>query len=279
MFDPNNGETAWGTSVAYGGLAEEPVPAPERDGHLFAGWFNGEAGHDFDSEIYDNITLTAMWDKLWTVNVVANSEKSIEYSVSLRGRSIEQDTFDFGPAGGEKPISVPHGSLVAIWLTSTHSGYDVGWHDGSELQYGMGYSIEVTGDTEVVISLMKSDPPSSPWAWITIVFFALLFLLIFLDDDDEEVIGKVTCNGKGIPGVKIVYLEKDSKRRTVTTDKDGDYAISAEIGSIILLTDAVKNGYVLSEAVTDHLTVTEIPIRLEIRKEVTRVDLMLSKTE
>ncbi|MDR3001483.1 MAG: DUF6055 domain-containing protein [Fibromonadaceae bacterium] len=48
--------------IYEGDLAEEPE-TPTKEGYNFAGWFDGETEFDFDTEITEDITLTAKWNE------------------------------------------------------------------------------------------------------------------------------------------------------------------------------------------------------------------------
>ncbi|MDR0334632.1 MAG: InlB B-repeat-containing protein [Methanomassiliicoccaceae archaeon] len=111
-----------------------------------------------------------------------------------------------------------------------------------------------------------SDPDDPiPVIWIAIAFLGLIFLLIFLDDDDGEVFGKVRWNGKGVFGVVIGYTVNGSERKTVTTDKDGDYSISAEEGDTVAITDVSKG----------KSSATELPPEIRVGNGRTKADFEL----
>lgn len=68
-FDPNGGTPASydSQSVAAGGLAKEPTPAPTKAGYKFTGWYAPSATTAWDfakDKVTANITLKAGWDKI-----------------------------------------------------------------------------------------------------------------------------------------------------------------------------------------------------------------------
>jgi hypothetical protein len=96
-------------------------------------------------------------------------------------------------------------------------------------------------------------------------FAAVFLLIIFLDDDDEEIYGKVTKNGKTVAGVKIGYTINGGQRQATTTDKDGDYAITALPDDIVVITDVSKG----SDSVSD------LPGEILMEKDSIKIDFEL----
>ena len=61
-FNADNGSTATTVTVNDGELVAKPTPDPEKTGHEFLGWFDGNNAFDFDTKrIYEDITLKANW--------------------------------------------------------------------------------------------------------------------------------------------------------------------------------------------------------------------------
>ena len=59
-FDSDGGSDVAAQNVAFGDIAQEPVP-PTKAGNIFAGWFLGEQVYDFQTPVTASITLTARW--------------------------------------------------------------------------------------------------------------------------------------------------------------------------------------------------------------------------
>ncbi len=60
--------TAKSTIKVYSGNAIGELPAPEKSGYDFLGWYNGDTLYTYESVIDSNVTLTARWaEKVWTV--------------------------------------------------------------------------------------------------------------------------------------------------------------------------------------------------------------------
>lgn len=91
-FDLNGGTgIASEQKVQRGGKATDPGK-PTRDGHAFAGWYNGETLWDFDDPVTGDMTLTAKWITFPTVTVTGNT--SLTYGT---GGTL---TADVTPASG-----------------------------------------------------------------------------------------------------------------------------------------------------------------------------------
>ena len=91
-FDLNGGTgTAPEQKVQNGDKAEDPGN-PTRDGHAFAGWYNGDELWDFGTYVTQNMTLTAKWITNPTVTVTGNT--SLTYGT---GGTL---TADVTPASG-----------------------------------------------------------------------------------------------------------------------------------------------------------------------------------
>lgn len=86
-FNSSGGSAVADQIVAKGGKIKEPA-APTKEGYTFAGWmWNGKA-FDFNTAIYDSITLTASWTKnpdQATLNelTVKNTKKDFEGEFSI----------------------------------------------------------------------------------------------------------------------------------------------------------------------------------------------------
>ena len=62
-FDPDNKEDKSVEKVEIGDKVTKPEN-PNKEGYTFEGWFNGDEKFDFETEIIEDITLTARWKKI-----------------------------------------------------------------------------------------------------------------------------------------------------------------------------------------------------------------------
>ena len=62
MLDYQNGQEMTIVEIIKGGKMTEP-PKPLKQGYKFVGWFNNDSKYKFDSEVNENVTLTAKWEK------------------------------------------------------------------------------------------------------------------------------------------------------------------------------------------------------------------------
>lgn len=91
-FDLNGGTgIASEQKVQRGGKATDPGK-PTRDGHAFAGWYNGETLWDFDDPVTGDMTLTAKWITNPTVTVTGGGTLTYGTGGTL--------TANFTPASG-----------------------------------------------------------------------------------------------------------------------------------------------------------------------------------
>ena len=89
-FDSDGGSAVTGQTIEKGKTATKPEN-PEKAGHTFVGWYNGDTEFDFDTPITGNITLKAKW----TVN---------QYKVTLNPNYPDGKTGTFKDKSGN-PIS------------------------------------------------------------------------------------------------------------------------------------------------------------------------------
>ena len=85
-FDSDGGSAVTGQTIEKGKTATKPEN-PEKAGHTFVGWYNGDTEFDFDTPITGNITLKAKW----TVN---------QYKVTLNPNYPDGKTGTFKDKGG-----------------------------------------------------------------------------------------------------------------------------------------------------------------------------------
>ena len=62
-FDPDNKDEKLVETVEIGDKVTKPEN-PNKEGYTFEGWFNGDEEFDFETEITEDITLTARWKKI-----------------------------------------------------------------------------------------------------------------------------------------------------------------------------------------------------------------------
>ncbi|MCL2143371.1 MAG: InlB B-repeat-containing protein [Methanomassiliicoccaceae archaeon] len=256
-FDPNNGDDEWHVWVMKGDPVARPVHDPVKPMLIFGAWYFGDTEWDFGDAVDDDMELTAGYTA--TVTITSDTDSSFEYTFD---DWITTEGMFSITAGDHYAITVAEGTVIGIRVTSEHDGYEIQWDDGAVTQKGPVYVTAVNTDIDVTVTFTAPDDPPAPWAWLTLVLLGLLFLLIFLDDDDDEIFGKVTKNGEGVEGVKIAYTA-DGVRKTVTTDRDGDYSIPAAVGSVVIISEVSKNGVML----------TENEIQINVQKERTRADI------
>ncbi|WEA39520.1 InlB B-repeat-containing protein [Lysinibacillus fusiformis] len=98
-FNTDGGSAVSDQSVAYGGKASAPTPAPTKAGYTFGGWYK-DAGHtqayDFTNVITENTTIYAKW-KAQTYTVSFNTDG---------GSTVSHQSVAHG-GKANKPTSVP----------------------------------------------------------------------------------------------------------------------------------------------------------------------------
>ena len=60
-FNTNGGSAVASQTVAGGSKAVKPDIDPTKEGFAFDGWYDGNTAFDFNTEINENLTLTAHW--------------------------------------------------------------------------------------------------------------------------------------------------------------------------------------------------------------------------
>jgi uncharacterized repeat protein (TIGR02543 family) len=245
---------------------------PVMDGSAFGGWFRDDGTfltqYDFSVPLEEGVTIYAKWESLRKVDFDLNYEDEPEWYISSE-------------PGRESPrTGINEGGTILAPLDPERPEYTfMGWYKDKFCTEEWDFDNDtVTDDTVLYAKWSLPSAASGPesdgrltlWPLISIIFLGLLFLLIFLDDDDEEIIGKVTYKDKGVAGVRIEYIEDDVKK-SVTTDKDGDYSIGTEIGSYITITGVTKKGYEVSE--------TALPMRIHVEEETTTVNFEMTERQ
>jgi len=199
-----------------------------------------------------------------TVTVVSTPGKVFTYT--LNGIDGTDSPFTMPPSGSYK-IKMAFGTHFEITAEEV-----AGWslNGGPELRTVTYICNSVDADITITASFDDTGDPVTPptpipWVLIMVIGFAAIFLFfIILDDDEEEIYGKVTKDGKGVAGVKISYTINGESRVT-TTDKDGDYAITALGDDVVVITEASKGDS----------SVWDLPPEIKMEKESVKVDLEL----
>ncbi|MBR4461226.1 MAG: InlB B-repeat-containing protein, partial [Erysipelotrichaceae bacterium] len=88
-----DGETYDTQTVEYGQKAEEPE-APEKEGYAFAGWYDGEDEYDFDTEVKEDLTLTAKWTVVYGIDMPESLTVVAESSVDLEAKVVSEEPTD-----------------------------------------------------------------------------------------------------------------------------------------------------------------------------------------
>lgn len=142
-FDPDNGQSTWTESVAYGTAVSEPADDPVRTNYRFTGWYLGSTPYTFTTPVTQAITLTAHWEY---VNVPPTYEY---YSVSF-------DADGGTPQPGTQTVRE---GLTAIEPVNqpTKDGFTFdGWYLGDELY---DFDSPVNDDIELVAHWTPIEVP------------------------------------------------------------------------------------------------------------------------
>jgi len=86
-FNADNGTEATTATVAHGSAVEAPA-APEKEGFIFAGWYNGENAYDFEAAVVGNVDLIAKWIKAVTVTFDSNGGSEVAAQTIAQGTTI-----------------------------------------------------------------------------------------------------------------------------------------------------------------------------------------------
>ncbi len=119
-FDANGGEVSTTSVFVKEGSSIGELPVPERDYHIFKGWYTeAEGGNEIteDTVITDHMTLYAHWEKdsqitIYTIKLDANGGKSPVSSLDIQA----------GEKIGELPVPVKAGSEFLGWFTQLEGG-------------------------------------------------------------------------------------------------------------------------------------------------------------
>ncbi len=100
MLDYQNGQEMAIVEIIKGGKMTEP-PTPIKQGYKFVGWFNNDSKYKFDSEVNENITLTAKWEKDKTATPQNNKNDSSNNSNNSNSQSDNSNNADDQQQGNQ----------------------------------------------------------------------------------------------------------------------------------------------------------------------------------
>lgn len=129
-FESGTDEVILNQYVSRKGKVVEPK-SPKKEGYVFIEWQLNGNKYDFDSEVYENIVLTAKWikEEYITINYETNSNYSIE------------------------PIKILKGSEINNLPVAYKDGYEfVGWYLNGKL-----YSNEIINDDITLYAEYKKN--------------------------------------------------------------------------------------------------------------------------
>ena len=164
-----NGENEFAAAYANsGGKVSAPNPAPTNVGHQFVGWYSDNTAWDFNTEVTEDLTLTASWRQLSsdasvtsvTVKDTSGKVSGTEITVTLpAGSSLPTDA-------DEITIEVAAGATYGDTLTTSDGGatwtFTVTAEDGTTT---VTYTIQITveqpaPDPEPETPVTPPAPPS-----------------------------------------------------------------------------------------------------------------------
>lgn len=136
-----DGEKTVSTQAVKGGTAEEPNPAPTRDGYVFKGWYTGAAGgdkYDFSQPVTADTTLYAHWAKTYTVSYYLDDGKGAE-GADYTEKTEEENT------------------EITLAAAPTKDGYTfTGWSDGTST-YQPGDKLSITQNITLTAQWRKNS--------------------------------------------------------------------------------------------------------------------------
>jgi len=113
-FDVAGGSAVSNQTVANGGKASQPTPAPTKAGHTFEGWYTSNAYttlSDFDSAITANTTVYAKWNPVTVTHTV-------NFDVAGGSAVSNQTVAHGGKASQPTPAPTKAGHTFEGWYTS-----------------------------------------------------------------------------------------------------------------------------------------------------------------
>jgi len=163
LLDEDGTELSSTQTVKYGNKATEPKD-PEKKGHIFQGWYNGETKYTFTEEVKGNVNLIARWTKIkYTITFVnydgtVLETKKVEYAeiptyTKETPTKIRNEQYSYTFAGWEPSITaVEDDATYTATYTETLNSYKVTFvdEDGTELATAqtVQYGSKATAPTE-----------------------------------------------------------------------------------------------------------------------------------
>jgi uncharacterized repeat protein (TIGR02543 family) len=90
-FNSNGGSGVAPQAVGEGGIVTEPTPDPEKDGHVFGGWYSDSYLTDrygFDTPVTENIDLYAKWLQIFTITFDSDGGSPVPNQTVAEGEAV-----------------------------------------------------------------------------------------------------------------------------------------------------------------------------------------------
>ena len=145
MFDKNGGQfveedgdliASFDHDIEWGGKATEPTTDPSMYDSTFLGWFIGDNEFDFNTVLYNDVTLTAHYATNLTVTFDSAGGSAVDHEQLLSGEAATEPTdptkagytFDKWTLDGEEynfaTLVTEDITLVATWLENFTVSFD-----------------------------------------------------------------------------------------------------------------------------------------------------------
>ncbi|MDR2148571.1 MAG: InlB B-repeat-containing protein, partial [Tannerella sp.] len=134
-FDSDGGSTVPAQNIAHGSTATKPSD-PTRNGHMFDGWFNGDAVWNFSTAITASITLKARWTPAYTVTFDSDGGSTVPNQNIRNGNTATR------PADPTKAWT-PQSGLYRGTPPPSGNYTFTGWYNGETL---WNFDNVITGD-------------------------------------------------------------------------------------------------------------------------------------
>lgn len=163
-FDSEGGSKVTSQTVEKGQRANEPTPAPTKDGYIFKGWYDGDKKATFPYEVTKSVTLTAKWEKIVPVTkVLSISERYYDKGrfygkVTADGDAVKDATvklYDYdGDYTGKFDVTDANG-YFDIYVGDYYYGYYNGrYYNG---RYYGGYLLATSDDYQTSSKYYLND--------------------------------------------------------------------------------------------------------------------------
>lgn len=97
-FDTGVVGQSWTQVIAQGDKVAEPATQPTREGFVFKGWQHNGQAYDFDSPVEEDITISAIWNEVFTVTFDPNIEGQEATTVEVEnGQTVAEPTTPTNP--------------------------------------------------------------------------------------------------------------------------------------------------------------------------------------